>query len=107
MTTDGVVPLDEARRQQKQRPADPDTSTAIHTSETVEETYFETIQRLAALSTHEYERCRKAEAKRLDMRANVLDKEVSSARPKDKEGNDLGLTDLTGKAAGNHCPENV
>ena len=66
---------------------------AIEGAETVEETYFETIQRLAALSTHEYERCRKAEAKRLGMRASVLDKEVQSARPRDDDGNDLGLTE--------------
>ena len=66
---------------------------AVERAETVKETYFETIQRLAALPTHEYERCRKPEAKRLSMRAPVLDKEVSSARPKDKEGNDLGLTE--------------
>ena len=57
----------------------------------MEETYFETIQRLAALPVNEYERARRSEAKRLDMRASVLDKEVKSARPKDDEGNDLGL----------------
>ncbi len=73
--------------------ASPDITGAVNTAETVEETYFETIQRLAALPTHEYERCRKAEAKRLGMRAPVLDKEVSSARPKDEKGNDLGLFD--------------
>ena len=66
---------------------------AVKSAETVEETYFESIQRLAVLPTHEYERCRKPEAKRLKMRASVLDKEVSSARPKDDKGNDLGLTE--------------
>ena len=71
----------------------PDITGAVNIAETVEETYFETIQRLAALPTHEYERCRKPEAKRLKMRASVLDKEVSSARPKDDKGNDLGLTE--------------
>ncbi len=53
------------------------TSAASLPADTAEETYFETIQRLAVLSTHEYEKCRKAEAKRLDMRKSVLDKEVS------------------------------
>ncbi len=65
----------------------------VEGAETVEETYFETIQRLAVLSTHEYERCRKVEAKRLKMRASVLDKEVKSARPRDDAGNDLGLVE--------------
>jgi putative DNA primase/helicase len=71
--------------------ADREVAGNVETAEPVEETYFETIQRLAALPTHEYERCRKAEAKRLDMRVAVLDKNVRSARPKDDEGNDLGL----------------
>ena len=71
----------------------PEITDIVNDAKTVEETYFVTIQRLAALPIHEYERCRKAEARRLDMRASVLDKEVSSARPKDKEGNDLGLVD--------------
>ncbi len=73
--------------------APPSVSEAVESAETVEETYFETIQRLAALPIHEYERCRKKEAKRLKMRASVLDKEVASARPKDDRGNDLGLTE--------------
>ena len=64
---------------------------AVEGAEPVQETYFETIQRLAALPVNEYERCRKTEAKRLEMRATVLDKEVKSARPKDDEGNVLGL----------------
>ena len=67
------------------------TSAASLPAETAEETSFETIQRLAVLSTLEYERCRKDEAKRLNMRASVLDKEVNSARPRDDAGNDLGL----------------
>ena len=62
----------------------------VGAAETVEETYYETIQRLAALPVNEYEKVRKAEAKRLEMRASVLDKEVKSARPKDDDGNDLG-----------------
>ena len=73
--------------------ASPDITGAVNDAETVVETYFETIKRLAALPTHEYERCRKAEAKRLDMRTSVLDKEVKSARPQDDEGNDLGLVE--------------
>ena len=34
------------------------------------------IKRLAELSSAEYEHCRRAEAKRLNMRASVLDREV-------------------------------
>ena len=66
---------------------------AVERAETVKETYFETIQRLAVLPAHEYERCRKAEAKRLDMRTAVLDKEVRSARSNDDKENSLGLVD--------------
>ncbi len=65
----------------------------VDAAETVEETYFETIQRLAALPANEYERARKAEAKRLEMRTSILDREVKSARPRDDDGNDLGLYD--------------
>ena len=36
----------------------------VNDAKEVAETYFETIQRLATLPTNEYERCRKAEAKR-------------------------------------------
>ena len=61
----------------------------VESAETVEETYFETIQRLAALPTNEYERCRKSEATRLEMRTSVLDNEVKSARPKDEGDNGL------------------
>jgi putative DNA primase/helicase len=71
----------------------PEITDIVNDATAVEETYFETIQRLAALPTHEYERCRKAEAKRLEMRTSVLDNEVKSARPKDEKGNDLGLFD--------------
>ena len=71
----------------------PEITGIVNDAEAVEETYFEAIQRLAALSTLEYERCRKKEAKRLEMRAIVLDNEVKSARPKDEKGNDLGLLD--------------
>ncbi len=69
----------------------PEITDIVNDAKTVGETYFEAIQRLAALPIHEYERCRKAEAKRLNMRTSVLDKEVKSARPRDDEGNDLGL----------------
>ncbi len=71
----------------------PEITDIVNDAETVAETYFESIKRLAALPTHEYERCRKDEAKRLEMRASVLDNEVKSARPKDEKGNDLGLFD--------------
>ncbi len=71
----------------------PEIIDIVNDAKTVGETYFEAIQRLAALPIHEYERCRKAEAKRLDMRTSVLDKEVKSTRPRDDEGNDLGLTE--------------
>ncbi len=71
----------------------PEITDIVKDATAVEETYFETIQRLATLPTHEYERCRKDEAKRLNMRTSVLDNEVKSARPKDEKGNDLGLFD--------------
>ena len=71
----------------------PEITDIVNDAKAVGETYFETIKRLAALPIHEYERCRKPEAKRLDMRVSVLDKEVKSARPRDDEGNDLGLFD--------------
>ena len=71
----------------------PEITDIVNDAKAVGETYFEAIQRLAALPIHEYERCRKAEAKGLGMRASVLDKEVKSARPRDDEGNDLGLFD--------------
>jgi len=71
----------------------PEITGAVAVAETVAETYFEAIQRLAALPTHEYEQCRKDESKRLGMRTSVLDNEVKSARPKDEKGNDLGLFD--------------
>ena len=89
--TDGAIPLDEARRRLAGEQNQPAATSTVNAPETVEETYFETIQRLAALPAHEYEQCRKSEAKRLGMRTPVLDKEVSSARPKDDRGNDLGL----------------
>jgi len=73
--------------------ASPEITDIVNDAEAVAETYFESIKRLAALPTHEYERCRKAEAKRLDMRASVLDKEVKSARSTDSQENDLGLID--------------
>ena len=96
-TPPSVLEAVESAETVEAKPAHPQdgkgTNPGQERAETVEETYFETIQRLAVLSTHEYERCRKAEAKRLDMRAGVLDKEVSSARPKDDKGNDLGLID--------------
>ncbi len=71
----------------------PEITDIVNDAKAVAETYFETIQRLAILPTHEYERCRKEEAKRLNMRASVLDKEVKSARPSDSQENDLGLID--------------
>lgn len=68
-------------------------SEAIDAAEVMEETFTELVQRLVALPRIEYERCRKAEAKRLKIRASVLDKEVASARPKDGGTDDLGLSD--------------
>ena len=41
------------------------------------------IMRLAALPVHEYDRCRREEAKRLGVRTPTLDKAVQAARPKD------------------------
>ena len=71
----------------------PEITDIVKDAEAVGETYFESIKRLAALPTHEYERCRKDEAKRLNMRTSVLDKEVKSARSTDDQENDLGLID--------------
>ncbi len=51
----------------------PEIKDIVTDATAVEETYFETIKRLAALPTNEYERCRKSEAKRLEMRTSVLD----------------------------------
>jgi putative DNA primase/helicase len=73
--------------------ADSEIQKAVNASEAYEETLVETIKRLAELPSLDYERCRKQEAKRLDMRAPVLDREVKAARPKAADGNDLGLFD--------------
>lgn len=56
-----------------------------------EEPFVVTIQRLAELPVNEYERIRKDEAKHLNMRTSVLDREVNAARPKSESENDLGL----------------
>jgi hypothetical protein len=40
------------------------------------------VERLAKLSPLEYDKCRKAEAKKLGVRADTLDEEVAKARPK-------------------------
>ena len=46
------------------------------------ETIEETLDRLAKLPPIEYDRCREAEAKRLNARVNTLDEEVRRRRPK-------------------------
>lgn len=47
-----------------------------------QETDEETFARLAALTPAEYDRCRKAEAERLNIRPGTLDDEVQARRPK-------------------------
>jgi putative DNA primase/helicase len=56
-------------------------------------TLDEAVQRLAALPELEYEKVRTAEAKRLEVRARVLDRAVAAARGGDDGGGDLGLHD--------------
>ena len=62
--TDGAIPLDEARRRMADERSSPAATSTVNAAEAAEETYFETIRRLAALPIHEYERCRKPEAER-------------------------------------------
>ena len=71
--------------------ADLEVTEGIGQAGAYEEPFFETIKRLAKLPTVEYERCRKSEAKRLKMRASVLDREVKAARGDAEQGDDLGL----------------
>ena len=73
--------------------ADSEIQKAVNASETYEETLVETVKRLAELPSLDYECLRKDEAKRLGIRATVLDREVKSARPRTEAENDLGLFD--------------
>lgn len=52
----------------------------------------EAIERLAALSEIEYEQARKEEAKKIGVRASVLDKQIKAAKSTGAD-NDLGLFD--------------
>jgi plasmid stabilization system protein ParE len=69
--------------------ADMEVKEGLSQAEGYEEPIAETIQRLADLPRAEYERVRKAEAKRLNMRVSVLDCEVNAFRKNDQEENDL------------------
>ena len=71
--------------------ADMEVQEGLDQAEGYEETIVETIQRLADLPPVEYEQARKAEAKRLKMRASALDREVNATRKNGQDENDLGL----------------
>ncbi len=71
--------------------ADKEVNEGLGQVESYEEPFVETIQRLAELSSVEYERSRKDEAKRLGMRASALDREVKAARKNGQDEDDLGL----------------
>jgi hypothetical protein len=71
--------------------ADQDVTETLGQAESHEEPFVVTVERLAALPTHEYEQARKAEAKRMKMRASVLDREVNATRKNGQDENDLGL----------------
>jgi hypothetical protein len=45
--------------------------------------YATEVAQLATLPPHEYDRCRKTEAKRLEVRVGTLDADVKAARPRD------------------------
>ena len=71
--------------------ADMEVEEGLGQAESYEEPIAETIRRLAELPCAEYERVRKAEAKRLNMRVSVLDCEVDASRKNGQDENDLGL----------------
>ncbi len=71
--------------------ADREVNETMVTAEGFAEPFVTTIERLAAMPVAEYERARKDEAKRLKMRATVLDREVKAARRNGEDENDLGL----------------
>ena len=73
--------------------AENDITKPLDTAEEYKEPIVERLNRLAALSRAEYENVRKDEANTLGWRVTALDREVAAARPKDNEGNDLGLYD--------------
>ena len=73
--------------------ADTDVSENVGQAEGYEVPFVKEIERLAAMEPVEYERVRKAEAKRLKMRATVLDREVRAARKSGQDKDDLGLFD--------------
>ncbi len=71
--------------------ADQEVTETMGMAEGFEEPLVKTIERLAALPPLEYERVRIDEAKRLKMRASVLEREVKAARKNGRDENDLGL----------------
>ncbi len=71
--------------------ADMEVKEGLGQSEGYEEPMAEAIQRLAELPRAEYERVRKAEAKRLNMRVSVLDCDVNAFRKNGQDENNLGL----------------
>jgi putative DNA primase/helicase len=71
--------------------SDVDVTETISEAPEHQEPFVATIQRLADMPVVEYEHIRIAEAKRLNMRTTVLDKEVKAARSTGADENDLGL----------------
>jgi len=88
MTADDVLALPRvgatvvaAAAAESQEPA----SEAAPTEGDSQETDDQTIERLAALKTMQYDRVRKAEAKRMNVQVSTLDKMVAAARADDGE----------------------
>ena len=71
--------------------ADHEVNETMGTADGYEEPLEKAIERLAGLSPLEYERVRIDEAKRLKMRASVLEREVKAARDNGQDENNLGL----------------
>jgi putative DNA primase/helicase len=71
--------------------ADREVNENLVQAEGYEEPIVVAIQRLADMAPVEYERIRKDEAKRLNMRTSVLDREVNALRKNGQAEDDLGL----------------
>ena len=63
----------------------------IQGAEVFEEPLVKAVERLAALDRLDYEKIRKDEAKRLGIRASVLDREVNALRKTEDGEDDLCL----------------
>ncbi|MGH7056415.1 MAG: hypothetical protein ACREFZ_00845 [Acetobacteraceae bacterium] len=82
----------------------PDTKGPVLTN-TPSESNEEAIERLARLSELEYERCRKAEAKKLGFRSSVLDKQVKAGRVREEVAADMPAMDSTDPAGDAACSD--